>query len=911
MTDAVLVSTTHWDRAWYQPFQVFRLRLVRLLDRLLDILQEDPAFHSFMLDGQMLPLEDYLEIRPQRRGQIEQLVQQGRLIVGPWYVLADEYLVSPESLIRNLQIGIQQAQALGGVMCEGYVPDSFGHVSQLPQILRGFGIESALFWRGVGQEGERLGVEFWWEAPDGSRVLAINLRDGYHNAGNLGYPMRWGDPGGVQFDMDLAYRRLREAVDFMAPLSRSGTVLLLNGVDHAEAEARVPQIVRAANNALDDVHIEHGTLSDYIARVRAVGDDLPSFRGEFNRDQYAHNLQGVYSSRMYLQQANEQAQTSLECYAEPLSAWAWLLGNDYPDAFLSLAWRKLLQNHPHDDICGCSVDAVHREDMARFDEVKQLGGEIAKQGLRDVTRRIDRSAQDGVPFIFYNPFARPRRETVEVDLTFDPPHAVAGDFHLVDATGRPVPSQLLEQETIVEAKVGQNNPVRRARLAVSLDALPACGYRVLYARSGPQPQQPAIDEPVRLLADGAGMENGLLRVEIASDGALNVLDKRHGRRYEGLAFFVDDEDAGDEYDYSPARHPQRISSQGTPANVRLLHEGPLQVTYEINQELALPVSLSADRQRRSSERVACPLRTRVTLRRSAARLDLQTTVENRARDHRLRVCFPTHIQTGEAHADGHFDVLARPIEAWAGDGHPVPTRHQRYFVDVSDGEQGLAIFNRGLAEVEILPDEGRNTIALTLLRCVGDLSRGDLRTRPEQAGPAVPTPEAQCLGRHTFEYAIVPHTGDWRAVYGAAYAYRAPVVAHPGAEQVGYLPSAAEREAWPPHRLAIANLEGDLPGEQSFLSLEPPPLMLSAVKQSEDGGRLIVRFYNPTAEEIDGALRTFAPIRSAQVVNLDEEPQQKLAVSDERAVRLVVGAGQVQTVALRLAVDAAPAPARP
>lgn len=906
MTDAVLISTTHWDRAWYQPFQVFRVRLVRLLDRLLDILEQDPDFHSFMVDGQMLPLEDYLEIRLERRGQIERLVREGRLIVGPWYVLADEYLVSPEALIRNLQIGIQQAQALGGVMCEGYVPDSFGHVSQLPQILRGFGIESALFWRGMGQEGERLGVEFWWKAPDGSRVLAINLRDGYHNAGNLGYPMRWGDPGGVEFDMELAYRRLREAVDFTAPLSQSGLILLLNGVDHAEAEARVPQIVRAANEVLEGVHIEHGTLSDYVARVRAVGDELPTFSGEFNRDRYAHNLQGVYSSRMYLQQANEQAQTSLECYAEPLSAWAWLSGDDYPQAFLHLAWRKLLQNHPHDDICGCSVDAVHRENMSRFDEVKQLAGEIAKEGLRGLSRRIDRSAQDGVPFIFYNSLAHRRSETVLVDLTFDPVDAVDADFHLVNAAGEPVPCQLLEQETLIEAKVGQNNPVRRVRLAVSLDALPACGYRILYARSGPSPQTAALEAPVRLLSNGAGMENGLLRVEIAADGTLNILDKRDGRRYEGLAFFVDDEDAGDEYDYSPAHHPLRISSRGQQASVRLLHEGPLQVTYEISQALSLPAGLTDDRQRRRSEHVSCPLSTRVTLRHGAARVDLQTTVENRARDHRLRVCFPTHIQTGEAHADGHFDVLARPIEAWAGDGHPVPTRHQRYFVDVSDGAQGLAIFNRGLAEYEVLPDEGRNTIALTLLRCVGDLSRGDLRTRPEQAGPAVPTPEAQCLDQYTFEYALAPHAGDWRAVYGAAYAYRAPVVAHPAAEQVGYLPSAAERKAWPPHRLATPDLGGDLAAEASFLSLEPQELMLSAVKRSEDGERLVVRFYNPTNKEVEGTLRFFAPIQSAEVTNLNEESQRDLDVSDERAVRLVAGPRQVKTLAVRPVVDAAP-----
>ncbi|MGD8516498.1 MAG: hypothetical protein PVG54_05965, partial [Anaerolineae bacterium] len=190
MTDepirAILVSHTHWDRAWYVPFQVYRVRLVRLIDRLLDLLAREPDFRCFTLDGQMLPVIDYLEVRPERRADLERLVRAGRLSVGPWYVLPDEYLVSPEALIRNLMLGLRLAQGLGAVMREGYAPDAFGHIGQLPQILQGCGIGSAVFWRGLGDEGEELGNEFWWQAPDGSRVLAIHLREGYGNMAKMG-----------------------------------------------------------------------------------------------------------------------------------------------------------------------------------------------------------------------------------------------------------------------------------------------------------------------------------------------------------------------------------------------------------------------------------------------------------------------------------------------------------------------------------------------------------------------------------------------------------------------------------------------------------------------------------------------------------------------------------------------------
>ena len=165
---AIVVSETHWDRAWYVPFETFRIRLVRLIDRVLDILDHDSEFRSFMLDGQMLPIEDYLEIRPERRADLARYAQSGRLVVGPWYVLADEYLVSPESLIRNLMVGARMAKALGGFMGEGYVPDAFGHISQLPQIFAGTNLRSAIFWRGIGDEGAGLGNEFWWQSPDGA-----------------------------------------------------------------------------------------------------------------------------------------------------------------------------------------------------------------------------------------------------------------------------------------------------------------------------------------------------------------------------------------------------------------------------------------------------------------------------------------------------------------------------------------------------------------------------------------------------------------------------------------------------------------------------------------------------------------------------------------------------------------------
>lgn len=904
---AIMVSETHWDRAWYVPFQVFRVRLVRLIDRVLDLLDRDAEFHSFMLDGQMLPVEDYLEIRPERRADLERLVRAGRLQVGPWYALADEYLVSPEALIRNLIIGIRMASELGAVMREGYVPDAFGHIRQLPQILSGFGIDSAIFWRGVGDEGEELGNEFWWQAPDGSRVLTFHLRDGYHNAANLGYPMRWGDPSAMEFNPELAMSQLRRAIDLIKPYAHTPYLLLMNGIDHSEAEPLVPSIIRQANQQLEDVHIEHGRLSDFVDRVRGqiTPECLRTFEGEFNRGRYAVILQGVYSTRMYLKQANDRVQTLLESYAEPLSAWAWLLGADYPAAFLDAAWRKLLKNHAHDDICGCSIDTVHREMMTRFGEAEQIGSTLARNSCRQLMTHIDRTAQSGVPFVLYNPLGWPRTETMELSLHFERSDETANDFRLVDATGRAVPYQVLGRSEHFNMEVLKANRKHEVRVAVPVSELPSCGYRVYFALRGATPLQ--IEAPLQLLPNG--MENQHLQVQINADGSLNVVDKATGQRFRQLGYFYDEEDAGDEYDFSPCPNPRAISSLGRSAQIRLIHAGPLQVTYLVETVLPLPLSLTEDRQRRSERVVDCPIRTTVTLRWNSRVLDMRTTVTNLASDHRLRVYFPTGIQADQATADGHFDVISRPIELlpapnWAQP--PVPARHQRHFVDLSNGRVGLAVFNRSLPEYEIVRLPEGNCVAITLLRCVDSISRADLLTRQGHAGVPCLAPEGQCHGEHTFEYAIYPHSGDWQPVLRAAYAWHTPAMLRRADEHEGYVPG----EVWPedspaddltaPVKLKPVDLNGELPPELSLLSLEPEQLVLSAVKRSEAGDALIVRFYNPLADTVQAHVRLFRPIRNAQLVNLNEEVQSHLHVDDKGSLTLPTKGKQVCTLALRI-----------
>ena len=905
---ATVISHTHWDRAWYVTFQEYRIRLVRLVDRLLHLLATRPDYRVYMLDGQMAVLEDYLEVRPQRVRELQDLCKAGRLGVGPWYVLADEFLVSPEALIRNLMLGHRMGSDYGGVVKIGYVPDGFGHVGQLPQLLRGFDIDNAFFWRGLGAEGERLGTEFEWAAPDGSTVTTIWMPWGYHNISNIGYPIHWGDTTQMEFDEDLALAQIRKALAALKPMAHTPALLLMNGIDHAEAEPRLPQIIARANAEIEDAdeyirtEFHHGTLAEHLARVRAADVELPTFEGEFRWGRYSEILQGVYATRIHLKQINHRVETLLERYMEPLAALAWFAGAEVPegtDDVMWTAWRWLLKNHPHDDIYGSGIDAVHDEMLYRFSQAEQIGQFVVRDSLRYLARQIDFSGQTGTPLLVYSPLGWDRQEIVTGDIDFDFDDPTADSFHLVDGQGQVIPHQALSDEQVFWMETLKPNRKRRVRVAFP-GAIPACGYRAYWAQPGPVQTPVSADEDWHLREDGAenlGAENRYLSFTIAADGGLDVTDKATGHTYRSLGHFYDVEDAGDEYSYCPCPHMLTLSTVGGDAKVSRVAAGPCLATFRIERVLRIPAGLTTDRQRRARRRVALPIISEITLYRDQPGLFITTQIDNQARDHKLSVVFPTGLNPAQCTVDAAFAIMPRAIDlpdstGWVED--PTPLMHQRTFTDVSEGGRGLAILNRGLPAVEVTrqysaAQAGGTRIALTLLRSVGWLSRDDLSNRRVAAGPLVPTPGAQCLGAFTYEYAILPHAGDWREVHRAAYNYAAPLLlaradTHEGLElrEMNITrddPNQVKPIPWP--------RGGPLPATQSFIRVDPPTLALSAVRRTAGGG-LVVRFYNLERSPAIARVTTSFPLAAAYRLNLAEERQDDLAVQDGIASLRVV-----------------------
>lgn len=877
-TPVIVASHTHWDRAWYFPFQQFRHLLVEMVDHLLDTLAKRPDFKVFNLDGQSVVLEDYLAVRPENRELLAEHIRNGRITVGPWYVLPDEFLVSGEALIRNLAIGQAVAREFGKSMDAGYIPDPFGHISQLPQILRGCGLDSCIFSRGLPREWANLGSAFKWFSPDGkSWVLGLLQVDGYGNMCELSHhrdawqfwPAGW----------DHISAKTSRLLEKMEAVGHPGALLFNNGMDHFQAEPLLGDALARLNKESDKYRFIHGSFADYVALVRKAAGTLSSATGEMHSGAFGLILSGVFSTRMPLKQANAAAEAHLERLAEPLAAAAFLAGDAYPEHHLLHAWKKLLKNHPHDDICGCSVDAVHEDMATRFRNVNEASDFVCNRALGWLGHTAQRpAALAGPRNIAFNGLGRPRTTILrgEFRLPDGTPRKV-----VLDDAGKPLPTSPGAVRSEVrhvwdgELKKAVDRTFHWQAMAWQAQ-LPACGYAQFGLGETKAPPPASV-----LKAADQTIENEYLRIIMDRSGSVTIVDKATGYKLAGGNVFEDQADMGDEYDFSPLAGDTAIRSATTRGRVkaRLLGSAGAEVTCEL--VMKVPPSLSDHRRIRSRQRVDLPIRTTARLTPGATRVEFITVVNNTASDHRLRVVFPTHLRSETVEVAQHFDILSRPVTIPPGDQRdaqqPVQTQHCDEFVAVSEKGRSVALFNRGLPEYQARQERGRVTLVQTLLRCCGWLSRADLTSRPGHAGPFLPTPAAQCLGKHTFHYAVAlrDSSAEQACLWQDAADYTTPC----------YVIGLDERE------------NGQAPARASLLQVDEPRVAVSAIKAGPHG-LLVVRLWNATARPVTPTIAAGFEVASASLADMLEQPGKKLPVSDGKILLPALAPREIVTILL-------------
>jgi len=937
----IVVPHTHWDREWRYPIWRTRVLLVEFMDQLLDVLDGDPEYRCFVMDGQSIVAEDYLEVRPENETRLRRHIESGRIALGPWYTLPDLYPVDGECLIRNLLKGIRYAESLGRCMRVGYNSFGWGQTAQFPQIYAGFGISFAIAAKRVSTE-RAPECEFLWEAPDGTRILTSRLGDAARANFffNAYIPIRFGvdymsaeyrydpalpgraayheaDPENCHKDhfliesaggyhADRVESSVRKAWSGMAETTVPDCRLLMDGSDFTTPQPILSRIIRDANQTLDDIRLVHGTLEEYAEELerRVDRDRLRVVRGEMRDGPACDCSANALAVRAPIKQLNKRAQNALIRRAEPLAAVLDWIGrtenpnkNDakWPESFFNIAWTHMLQSHPHDSINGVTQDKTADDTMNRLRQAVEIAEVVHEKTVASLIRRIDFSRWSGEDVLLLVVNSRPQPVAEPIAACVDVPRERGiWSFITRDLDGKERAVQhRSRKETTVPVHDLETRPwpyeIDRHVVWIDPGEIPAGGYKVLRLEPAERFDRRGEWWPLMRRSEGCDiavanhvLQNERVRVEVEPAGTLAVTDRATGRTERGLLEFEDAGDVGDYWAYYPPYENRIQTSRGQPARVWLVENGPLAATLAIQLRMEVPA--------RASRPVAG---VRGESGRSAETVPLEIASFITLRRGARRVDIRTEVRN---RSEDHRLRVLFPLSIRADHSHASGhfTVDERPVVPPRD-ESG-----RFYPEMQTLPtqdfvdiSDGRYGVAL-----VHNGFTEYEATRSEEGTRLALTLFRSVRNIICTEHrssGVFPQQKGGQLLEDLTFDYA--IVLHEGDWSHGRIYRAAAALNVPPAVFQVAaSHSASLPPMASLFSVEPENLILSAFKKAHDRDTFIVRVFNPTPETIEGRVRFPAAPRRAWLTNLNEEREKELTVEGAtRDLSLEVAPGKIVT----------------
>lgn len=934
-----VISGTHWDREWRHTAEQSKLRLADLIDYIIDILESKPEYESFCIDGGMVVIEDYLNVRPEQKDRLIKLVKSGRIQLVSWYTLPETNTVAPEALIRNLLLGKRMSHEFGGAMKSGYTATSYGQHSQTPQLYLGFGIESAIFYRGTNKH--ILTPLFEWEGIDGSRIHTLRTFDEVTRTNwffyvhqpvvlgkppkNLGYtydrgnlPVHLCDFGSYEkafvalkeeIDFNRDPSKLKAALDMILeqamPYAIGNNILALNMEDNDQPYPLLPEMIDELNKISKDVEIKQSTLDDFLKVAQLDAETIAKHKGELRYTSVEHNnfnalLGATHSSRVKLKILNERAETQLINVAEPLASFAHLIGKAYPKVNLQRAWEALLKNHAHDSICGAAVDLAHEDMLYNFSLATTVAEEVAARSTIEIFKNIDTSKnfnENDITITLFNTLSFDRK--LVMPLVLDTPKNQGGAkvdigvgatsnadefYDIVNSEGNKVPHVEISCEDVRVALERELDtkaikfPATRRRILVEAE-VPGLGYNT-YALRRREPnyiKHPAIGNDRENIARDSGvLENEHIKLKLNSNGTFNLLDKASGRLIENMHYFTDSGEWGSAHISNKPQRNQIITSIGCAAEISLIESNTLRGIFKVKISLIIPAAVTLDGRDRLRETVVLPITSYITLEKGSKTVKIKTKLLNEARDHKLCVNFPTGVKTDIAVSESAWAVAERSIK-WTENGD----NFEQFFP--FQPMQNFVDLSDGSFGVSILNQglreyEVQDDKERTIAITLLRTHRAYMTANQDM------TPEEfdKYTGLHSFghfeyNYALFAHNGDWISggVQDAAYEFKVDVKAIQGHAMEGILPDSAKL-------IGIENCEH---------------IIISSVKLSEDGRGITVRIYNASSEQQRVKIRVLLPISKVKKARLDETYISDIE-SDNNAFWLDIGAHKIETVIL-------------
>lgn len=865
-----IVPHMHWDREWYFSTEESRILLVNNMKEIMDMLENNPDYPYFVMDGQTAILEDYLAVKPQDKERIKKLVEEGKLIIGPWYTQTDEMVVGGESIVRNLLYGIKDCGEFGDYMKIGYLPDSFGQSAQMPQILNGFDIKHSMFWRGCSERKGTGKTEFNWTSDDGSEVVVQMLPLGYAIGKYL------------PTDIDALKKRMEK---YFPVLDRGATTeheILPNGHDQMPIQKNIFDVIEKLKELYPDREF-------FLSRYENIFEELEkesnrdTISGEFLDGKYMRVHRSIFSTRMDIKASNARIESKITNILEPLASIAYSLGFEYHHGLIELIWKEIMKNHAHDSIGCCCSDKVHKEIMNRFLLAEEKVDRLIEFYKRKITDAIScEKALDKLTI--FNLMAYESEEIIRAQII-----TKMKSFEMVNDEDIKLDFQVIHKEEIdaglIDRQIvhyGNYDPFMIYTIEFK-DVVPAMGYKTYLIKESEfmiEKEYEAVNK----------IDNDFYEIEVNENGTLKILDKKINKTFDNVLLMENGGDEGDEYDFSPLVDEKLIFNTHVKAEYSI-KKNKFNNEIKISYRLDVPKNIESRKNNNIDGYVDFNISINVP--NDKARIDIVFDIDNQACDHRIRTYIPTNIASKFSVSDNQFgyikrDVYDEAMDVWEKEGwdeRPDSIYPMLTFVGLSDDKHGVAVLTNSTREFEIV-GEKFDTIAITLFRSVGFLGKEEMIRRPGRpSGIKLPTPDSQLIGNIIIDFAIATHEKSTLEanVANMAKQYLTPMVTY---NKIPY------------NAMKLNDSEVSTPYSYSLLKQCDENLVLSVIKKSEKEEGLIIRMYNPNEYEESTNLLFNRSIKEAVKANLNERKIEKINIEDS-SIKVKCRKNQVQTILIK------------
>lgn len=878
-----VIPHSHWDREWYFTTSRSKVYLMKDLGDVLNTLENDPEFKYFMVDAQGSLLDDYIKWRPQDKERISKLVNDGRLVIGPWYTQTDQLVISGESIVRNMYYGMKRCESFGKYMNVGYVPDSFGQSGNMPQIYRQFGIEDTLFWRGVSDDMVKH-TDYNWRGDDGSVVFTTQIPFGYYIGGNI--------PEEPEENEEFWQK---ECLEKAGGRSATRHIYFPNGFDQAPVRTNLPQLVKERNEKDPENEYVISCIEDYIKDVKSENPELEEVQGELVIAKHMRIHKSIFSSRSDLKVMNTQIQNYVTNVMEPLLTISYNLGNEYPHEAVAEIWKLLFENAAHDSIGSCISDTANEDVYVRYKQARDIAVNLVELHSRLIATNVKNDAD--MTFTAINTLPQKRKDTVIVK-TYVP----GGKFAIIDEKGNDVDYTIIKSRDLTDYVLSQTimlDPSRKfyvpdqvleVTMAIKANDVPALGY-----------VQYSIDtqkDSHKETADKKVLENKYYTIEVEENGSLTIVDKANNVTYKNQGILVENGDDGDSFNYSPPRKDMEVFSNESKCTVKI-SGSDIYDQAEIHFDMVVPADL--DERAEGKVSVTMLVDMTVALRKDSKVIYFNVKVDNKGLSHRLCVLFDSQIVSAFNYADQQFGLIKRPnyyekemklymesmnnktekkagiqeLANWANDQStwqepPISIEPTQSYVSLTDGKTGIAVIPQGVREYEVLDD---SKIRLTLFRTYGFMGKENLIYRPGRASGEriIETPAAQLLKEMEFNFGFTSYAGDINDsdIDTLAKQYNTNLEVYTYAEFLNGRLIFSQRE-----------IEGQNAKIHSLFETEGN-LVVSAVKKAEEDDGYIIRLYNgKDHKDLDDKIKFNFDIKEAYYTNLKEEKTEEIKVEN-------------------------------